>query len=522
MPNITAGQRTGVNIPAGQVLTLVGSSNVTGMLRVFSPDRSGYSQTNVIPGSSSYGPYPADVNAELQCWTGDVTYQVAAQAVPSATAGLPEGVDSNFSGAVVGSAGAGIGAYASARPPVAVAVGDSQLDRTFLTTATETSLVGYGALNHANMGLGQAWDWASGADQAVIGDTCALVLDRMAEIRAMDCDLRFLSLGTNDIWGSLLTGEQTIVGLAQVFDALSDKPLIFIPITPRSFVDVDKVSYALQVNRWAAAQQSVRRNMIVIERAVDAIIDPTSTQFIAASGLLDGAVHWNNAGAVKVGAAIAARLAGLYPGRARMVSFAGDAYPTNNASNQLLPSPVLSGTSGGKTATGGGTAPTGNVAAGFDVDHAAAGTGACACSLVARADGIGGDQRLQISGAAANDRWTFRNTGNITQGVSPGEVLQALGDIRISSHTNLSAISLFIQAQVDGGSINYIHALRNSAADAAYGAGFVGGIQRTIAAALPAGSTITTLQFRIDVRFGSAGGAADVLLGRPNFWNLSR
>lgn len=424
--------------------------------------------------------------------------------------------------AVVRAAGAGIGAYASARPPIAMAVGDSQLDRTFLTTATENSLVGYGALNHANMLLGQAWDWASGADQAVIGDSTDDILARMADVHAIDCDLRFLSVGTNDIWGDLRTGEQTISGLAQVFDALSDKPLVYIPITPRSYIDADKVSYALQVNRWASAQQSSRRNLIVVEKAVDAIIDASSSQFVARAGLLDGAVHWNNAGAALVGAAVAARLTGMYPGRARLVSFAGDAYPTNNASNQLLPSPILSGTSGGKTATGGGAAPTGNVAAGFDVDHAVAGAGACACSLVARADGIGSDQRLQISGAAANDRWTFRNTGNITQGVSPGEVLQALGDIRISSHTNLTAVNLFIQAQVDGGSINYNQALRNSAVDAAYGADFVGGIQRTLAAALPAGATITALQFRIDVRFGTVGGAADILLGRPNFWNLSR
>jgi len=403
-----------------------------------------------------------------------------------------------------------------------MAVGDSQLDRTFLTTATENSLVGYGALNHANMVLGQAWEWAADADQAVIGDSTDDVMARMAEIKGVACDIRFLSLGTNDIWGDLRTGDETIAGLAQVFDELSDKPLIYIPVTPRAYIDANKVGYALQVNRWAAAQQAVRRNLIVVEKAVDAIIDPTSTQFVAAAGLLDGAVHWNNAGAAKVGAAVAARLSGLYPGRARLVASAADAYPTNNASNQLLPAPILAGTTGGKTATGGGTAPTGNVAAGFDVDHAVAGTGACACSLVARADGVGSDQRLQISGAAANDRWTFRNTGNITQGVSPGEVLQALGDIRISSHTNLTAVNLFIQAQVDGGSINYNQALRNSAVDAAYGADFVGGIQRTLAAALPAGATITALQLRVDVRFGSAGGSADVLIGRPTLWNLSR
>lgn len=406
--------------------------------------------------------------------------------------------------------------------PRAVAVGDSQLDRTFLTSATEAGLVGYGALNHANMALGQAWEWASNADHAVIGDSTDDVMARMAAIKAVPCDLRFISLGTNDIWGDLRTGEQTIAGLAQVFETLSDQPLVYIPITPRNFIDADKVGYALQVNRWAASQQSVRRNLIVVERAVDAIIDPTSTQFVASAGLLDGAVHWNNAGAVKVGAAIAARLSGRYPGRARLVASAADAYPTNNASNQLLPAPILSGTTGGKTATGGGTAPTGSVAAGWEVDHAVAGTGACACSLVARADGIGSDQRLQITGAAANDRWVFRNTGNVTAGVSPGEVLQALSDMRVSSHANLTALALFIQAQIDGGSINYYHALRNDANNVAYGADFVGGIQRTLAVALPSGSAITALQVRMEVRFGSAGGAADVLLGRPNLWNVSR
>lgn len=423
---------------------------------------------------------------------------------------------------LVAAAGASSSALSSAASLNAMVVGDSQLDRTFLKTATEDGLVGYGALNHANMAMGQAWEWATNADQAVIGDTCALVMARMAAIKAVQCDIRFLSLGTNDIWGSLLTADQTIDGLAEVFDALSDKPIIYIPITPRSFIDADKVGYALRVNRWAAAQQAVRKNLIVVERAVDAIIDPASTQFVAASGLLDGAVHWNNAGAVKIGAAVASRLSGLYPSRARLVASAADAYPTNNASNQLLPSPILSGTTGGKTATGGGTAPTGNVAAGFDVDHAVAGAGACACSIVARSDGIGSDQRLQISGAALNDRWVFRNTGNISAGVSAGEILQALADIRVSSHTNLNAITLFIQTQVDGGSINYFHALRNDANNVAYGADFVGGVQRTLNVAIPSGTTISALQVRVEIRFGTAGGAADVLIGRPTLWNLSR
>lgn len=430
----------------------------------------------------------------------------------------------NKSGAslIVGAAGAATAAYSISATPVAMVVGDSQLDRTFLSSATENSLVGYGALNHANIFLGQAWDWAVGADQAVIGDSTDDVLARMSSIKSVSCDFRFLSLGTNDIWGDLRTGTETIAGLSQVFDALSDKPLIYIPITPRNFIDADKVGYALEVNRWAINQQKVRTNLIVVEKVVDSLINATSTQFVATSGLLDGAVHWNNAGAVKVGSAIANKLSGAFPSRARLVSSAADAYPTTNASTQLLPSPILAGTTGGKTTTGGGTAPTGDVATGFDVDHAVAGAGACACSVVSRSDGIGNDQRLQITGAVLNDRWTFRNTGNITSGVSAGDILQALADIRVSSHTNLTSISLLIQCQIDGGSVNYFYALRNDANNVAYGSDFVGGIQKTLASSLPTGTTITALQFRVEIRFGTAGGAADILIGRPSFWNLSR
>lgn len=441
--------------------------------------------------------------------------------VQEGTATTP-GADARAASALVSAVSGALASYSSAASPVAMVVGDSQLDRTFLSSATERSLVGYGALNHANMVLGQAWEWAADADHAVIGDSTDDVMARIDAIRGVPCDIRFLSLGTNDIWGDLRTGDETIAGLSQVFDALSDKPIIYIPITPRSFIDAGKVGHALRVNRWAAAQQAVRKNLIVVERAVDAIIDPTSTQFVAAAGLLDGAVHWNNAGAVKVGAAIAARLSGLYPARARLVASAADAYPTNNASNQLLPSPILAGTTGGKTATAGGTAPTGNVAAGFDVDHATAGTGACACSLVARSDGIGSDQRLQITGALLNDLWVFRSTGNISAGVSAGDVLQALADIRLSSHTNLKAVTLFIQAQVDGGSINYMYALRHDGNSVSFGSDFGGGVQRTLAVALPAGTAISALQLRINIQFGTAGGAADVLIGRPAIWNLTR
>ncbi|EGK71913.1 hypothetical protein METUNv1_01691 [Methyloversatilis universalis FAM5] len=178
MPNINAGQRTGINIPAGQVLTLIGSSSVTGMLRIFSPDRANRSQTNVMPGTSSYGPYPADVNGELQCWSGDVGYAVAASAVPSASSGLPPGGDADYAAAVVGAAGAVVPLRRSISGlPTAMAFGNSITAQNRIGANTVNGSVSFDAhLWWAQALSGHAFEWLQTGATVQVGASASSLL----------------------------------------------------------------------------------------------------------------------------------------------------------------------------------------------------------------------------------------------------------------------------------------------------------------------------------------------------------
>lgn len=439
----------------------------------------------------------------------DVDGQLVTAAVDGAT-GLPTGLSTG--GAGVGDAGA------------TLVFGDSKGAREWLNSATDVSTVGYGALNHANLITGQCWDVV--ANLGVSGDTTDQMLARLdtAVAVARRCGWVLFHGGTNDLYGSLKTAAQTIPNLATIADAFLDTGanVVWFNETPRAFVDQNKVSYQLQLNAWGREFQRRRKHFYAFD-AADAMSDPASTQFAAAAGLLDGSVHWNNACAYLIGARYAARFGGMAIPQSHLASSAADVYSVSSLSGQLFANPLFTGSGGTPSNTAGGNAPTGTIAASVQVDKSGHGSGSastCVCSTVARADGFGNNQRLVIANAINGDRYLIRNTGNISAGVSPGHLVQLEGELTVASHTNLGALHIYLQYQVDGGSVITAHCLRNDTANVAYPAAFAGGKYRTRPVRLPAGTALTALQVRAEARFVGAGGAT-VDLGRAALRNLT-
>lgn len=414
-----------------------------------------------------------------------------------------------------------------------MALGDSMVDRNFTQTATENSLNGYGSFNHANMLLGCPWTYSTSADQGVTGDTTTQILARSATWAAVDCDVVGLSAGTNDYL--TLTAEETITNLGQILDLLGPmKKVIYLPCPPRTFVDAATVAKWLTINKWMTEQQAVRANLLVVDEAIDVVVDATSTQFVPLSGsLISGsAVHTNNAYAFKVGQAIYRKCRYLFPPRNRLIRSAADVAGITTGSNQMFIGGVLAGSGGSKTATGGGTAPTGTVADSCTVDHVTNSTCTAVCSVVARTmaddgDLIGSNQVIVIGNggvttpAIAGDTFQFRANGNLTVGAAAGDTVEGWADIRVSSHSGLKSVSLWVQAQVDGGTLVYAYDLRHTASDdVAYPADFVGGIFNTLRRSIPAGTALSGVQCRIELRF-LAGGYATVSIGRPTVLNVT-
>jgi len=258
-------------------------------------------------------------------------------------------------------------------------------------------------------------------------------------------------------------------------------------------------------------------------------VDATSTQFVPLSGALvaGSAVHTNNAFAFKVGQAIYRKCRYLFPPRNRLIRSAADVAGITTGSKQMFIGGVLAGSGGSKTATGGGTAPTGTVVDSCTVDHVtAASTCTAVCSVAARTmatdgDLIGSNQVIVIGNggvttpAIAGDTFQFRANGNLTVGAAAGDTVEGWADIRVSSHSGLKSVSLWVQAQVDGGTVVYAYDLRHTGSDdVAYPADFVGGIFNTLRRSIPAGTTLNGIQCRIELRF-MAGGYATVSIGRP-------
>lgn len=402
--------------------------------------------------------------------------------------------------------------------------GDSQVNRDWLTTETEFANVGQGIINHANIFGNRRYEIVD--NLGIIGDTTDMMLVRIdtAIATARECGTVFISASTNDIFGDLQDSNYVITNLELIFQKFMDAGIYVIwkNETPRTFVDATKVVYQNAVNTWAKEFERKNPSFSVFD-AASLIVNATSTQFAATANRLDGAVHFLNITACLLGKAFHAKYGSLFIPRDNLISTASDTYAVDSASGQLWDNPLFSGTGGTKTATGGGTAPTGTVGDLTQVDHAVNTAATCTCSLVSQADGFGQAQRIVIASNGASDRFTVRNITNITAGVSPGDLIELECDIRVSSHSNLSGLPVFLQAAVDGGTIVYAYDNRNAGTDVALPADFVGGTFRTRRLRLPAGSAVTALQWRVEPRFTTTtGGGATIDISRVSIRNLTR
>lgn len=411
--------------------------------------------------------------------------------------------------------------------------GDSQTQRESLTTATDFSNLNTGIVAWANVFGQRRWEVVE--NLGVVGDTTDDMIARLpAALEAVkSCGTVLISGSTNDLFGDLADSDHVIGNLEEIFNAFLGigVRVIWKNETPRTFIDATKVAYQHAVNAWGKGFERITPGFSVFD-AADVLADPTSTQFAAKAAYLDGSVHYLNSAACLLGKAFNAKYGSEFIPRSNLIKTASDTYAVSTTSSQLFGNPLFAGTAGTKTATGGGTAPTGTVADLVQVDHAVNTTATCVCSLVADSDGCGQAQRLVIAGvtsAALADRWTARNITNISAGVSPGDLIELEYKLVAASHEYLSCVAGFLQVQVDGGAIHYGQDMRNTTTDVALPADFVGGTYRTRRLRIPTGAAITALQFRIEPRFTlipvdppGEEGVATIDISRLSIRNLTR
>ena len=378
-------------------------------------------------------------------------------------------------------------------------IGDSFSAHSYQNTGTAEEFLSYGHVGNAMMLSGYRLNIVSGGMLAI----------GFSGVSAAFAGVKF----DTQLTAAIATGSRHLLVMGGVNDAIND-------VSP----DVTFAAYVALINRavnagmkvWVCTQSGVSsshgsytvarqgaqirlnqllrnwfrntspRNAVLIDTA-KCIIDPSSATWSPKSTHTYDGLHPNNVGAYYIGKEIARVWNLLIPECGDLVSSNADnttysSLSTNLVSNSLM----ISNTAG--------------VANGF-TKYAAGGGTMAGASVVARADGIGNDQVLPITFAAANDGYVF-STGNKTALVD-GDTVFAECEVTLSSPVNVRSVKLFLS--LTGGTITKTSTCNQATVnDGAYLEGFTF-IMRTPSIKYVAATFGSTPVATSEVRIAGAG-----------------
>jgi lysophospholipase L1-like esterase len=338
----------------------------------------------------------------------------------------------------------------------------------------------------------------------VAGDRTDQMLARMAtDVLAYKPGWCHVLAGTNDV-GQAVPLATIQANLTTIWNTLDSAGIRVIAgtIPPRNTYTGTMLVDTLALNAWIRAQGRLRRNLIVVDYFA-VLCSPSSGASYASTGdvgqaITPDGIHPGNAGAPRMGKALAAALTGVLPLNGNLISSEGD---TNN----VLPyNRYTAGT------VGSGTPPTGWV-------QSVTG-GPFVYSRVARSDLVPGTD-LQIvvpSGSSGN----VNNANALLSGnrFGIGDVLVGLLEIKRTAVDAAAALS------TSGFSLQLVAVGPNTVTqDMAWSSGGsdnmpfwdMAGVFRTPPLTVPA----TTTQMKLQLIFG---GGQTLQLGRAGIYNLTR
>lgn len=192
--------------------------------------------------------------------------------------------------------------------------------------------------------------------------------------------------------------------------------------------------------------------------------------------------------------------------------------PTIGRSNNLFANPLLTVLDGTLVAPVTGTEAT-DTASLLKLQRISGATGAAAASIVARADGLGNNQRFVITAAAASEEWGIETdftpaTVTLPASVKAGRTYIAECEVSLTgvSGSNLSEFRWNLVAVV-GGVTYQTYALNGYSDGAVLNSDIAAVHLRTAPMVLPTGSC-TLFKFQLVLRFSAAGTALTVDFGR--------
>lgn len=269
--------------------------------------------------------------------------------------------------------------------------------------------------------------------------------------------MNIIMTGYNDFVGAGFTADQVYANVAAMVKQTPGKIVVVVSAPPLSSSNVSVTTAmkkeVMRYNRMIKAFCNSTTNA----RYADAfryIVDPTSTVANPRAGMLGADyVHYTPKAQERVAQAIWDVVQYDVSRPSRLVCSALDTI-TNDAACKNIFGAMAFTASGGALA--GSPIATGTVCAGLAVTNTSSGAGASACSMVARADGIGNDLTVVFSPAVVGDTCTISTTGYLSTGVVVGEKVQLVCELSLTgmaaSATNSFLKSILIYNPFNGSS----------------------------------------------------------------------
>lgn len=282
------------------------------------------------------------------------------------------------------------------------------------------------------------------------GARSAEILTRLdADVLQYEPDMVFIYAGINDIAGDI--DLATIkANLIEMWERVYNAGALPIAFTIGPFdsnysafdTEVNRRVAGLELNRWMREYAEVEPYLVLID-ANQILTDATDATGDFKSGYSSDSLH-PALGSFELGNEIYTRFNSVLAPIPWGVTSTYDRWDTDNTLRQINPNALMTGTGGAEVGDG----VAGAIADGYTITES--GSGTPTYSKVARADGLGSDQRIATTSAALDDRITIAQTTSLHSRVTVGDKLSAELHIKGSNIVALSRCVFELNWVIDG------------------------------------------------------------------------
>lgn len=372
-------------------------------------------------------------------------------------------------------------------------------------------LMDYGYFTWVNAFLGSPF--AIGSNNGIATQGTSQIYSRVSDVVSYAPDWCFVNGGINDS-GLAIPIDVTISNSKATCLALLNSGIKVCLLATTPYTGHADAVWRAHVQNAALREWARYVPNLVFVDTYSVMVNPTDAAGNLASGMSGDALHPSAKGARAMGYAIAQALSKYITSPTILPSSVSESWATSANEGQLYTNPLFTGTTG--TLLGTATGASG-VATGWSAGVSSGTVSSCVCSLVARPDGFGFNQKIVASGGGSGGQIQIRQ-GTLAARTTMGKTLALAGALKISGCTDVASIGFQFSATI-GGVTKQIHAF--DPGSTTWDQTDLGEIIARTPNFTLDGTAITSLNTFIQVTFGTSGtGAATLELGRAALYQF--